>query len=77
MELSSAGQKKNLLGAKTRELIALAGAVTLRCDDRITVHAEAAIKHGAGKDEVAEAPVCSTSVMGAFKKYPRAVSSQA
>jgi hypothetical protein len=29
VELSSAGQKKNLLGAKTRELIALAAAVTL------------------------------------------------
>ena len=43
MELSSAGQKKNLLGAKTRELIALAVAVTLRCDGCITVHTEAAI----------------------------------
>jgi alkylhydroperoxidase/carboxymuconolactone decarboxylase family protein YurZ len=38
VELSSAGQKKNLLGAKTRELIALAVAVTLRCDGGITVH---------------------------------------
>ena len=46
IELSSAGQKKNLLGAKTRELIALAVAVTLRCDGCITVHSEAAIKNG-------------------------------
>jgi alkylhydroperoxidase/carboxymuconolactone decarboxylase family protein YurZ len=36
MELSSGGQKKNLLGAKMRELIALAVAVTLRCDGCIT-----------------------------------------
>jgi AhpD family alkylhydroperoxidase len=55
IELSSAGQKSNLLGAKTRELIALAVAVTLRCDGCITVHTEAAIKHGATKEEIAEA----------------------
>src|ERR1700680_4803158 len=42
IELSSAGQKKDLLGAKIRELIALAVAVTARCDGCITVHAEAA-----------------------------------
>ena len=88
MELSSAGQKKNLLGAKMRELIALAVAVTLRCDGCITVHTEAAIRHGASKDEIAEALgvaaavnagaalVYSTRVMDAFKEYPRAVSSQ-
>jgi AhpD family alkylhydroperoxidase len=87
MELSSAGQKKNLLGAKMRELIALAVAVTLRCDGCITVHTEAAIKHGASKDEIAEALgvaaavnagaalVYSARMMDAFKEYPRAVSS--
>ena len=87
IELSSAGQKKNLLGAKTRELIALAMAVTLRCDGCITVHSEAAIKQGASKDEIAEALgvaaavsagaalVYSTRVMDAFKEYPQAVSS--
>ena len=32
VELSSAGLKKDLLGAKMRELISLAVAVTLRCD---------------------------------------------
>jgi hypothetical protein len=31
-QLSDAGNKKNLLGAKTRELIALAVAVTRQCD---------------------------------------------
>jgi hypothetical protein len=36
IELSSAGQKKDLLGAKIRELIALAVAVTARCDGCIT-----------------------------------------
>lgn len=53
--LSAAGQKKDLLGAKTRELIALAVAVTVRCDGCIAVHTEAAIKNGATREEIAEA----------------------
>ena len=53
--LSSAGQKKDVLGAKTRELIALAVAVTTHCDGCITVHVAEALKHGATKDEITEA----------------------
>jgi AhpD family alkylhydroperoxidase len=53
--LSSAGHKANLLGAKTRELIALAVAVTLRCDGCITTHTDAALKAGATREEIAEA----------------------
>src|SRR3984893_12230659 len=53
IELSAAGQKKDLLGAKIRELIALAVAVTARCDGCIAVHAAAPI--GATKEEIAEA----------------------
>ena len=53
--LSAAGQKKDLLGAKVRELIALAVAVSIRCDGCIAVHTEAAIKHGATQEEIAEA----------------------
>lgn len=53
--LSGAGQKKDLLGAKTRELIALAVAVSLRCDGCITVHTAEALKHGATREEIAEA----------------------
>ena len=48
-ELSESGTKKDVLGAKTRELIALAVAVTRQCDGCITVHTEAALKHGATK----------------------------
>src|ERR1700726_981959 len=55
VELSSAGSKKNLLGPKVRELISPAVAVTLRCDGCITVHTDAAAKHGATKEEVIEA----------------------
>ena len=82
MELSAAGQKKDLLGAKTRELIALAVAVALRCDGCITVHTEAALRHGATKEEIAEALgvsvainagaalVYSARVLDAVKEYP-------
>jgi AhpD family alkylhydroperoxidase len=53
--LSKAGEKTGHLDAKTRELIALAVAVTTRCDGCITVHAAEAVKLGASKNEVAEA----------------------
>lgn len=54
-ELSDAGAKADLLGPKVRELIALAVAVTRQCDGCITIHTTAALKHGATKEEIAEA----------------------
>ncbi len=54
-ELSEAGAGKDLLGAKTRELIALAVAVTRQCDGCITIHTDAALKHGATREEIVEA----------------------
>ena len=53
--LSGAGAKTNHLDAKTRELIALAVAVTTRCDGCITVHVDAALKAGATREEISEA----------------------
>ena len=53
--LAGAGAKTNHLGAKTRELIALAVAVTTRCDGCIAVHADAAVKLGVSDEEMAEA----------------------
>ncbi|MFC4762722.1 carboxymuconolactone decarboxylase family protein [Dyella koreensis] len=53
--LSNAGQKTGHLDAKTHELIALAVAVTTRCDGCITVHAAQALKNGASREEIAEA----------------------
>jgi AhpD family alkylhydroperoxidase len=47
--------KVGKLDAKTRELIALAVAVTARCDGCITTHVEAAARNGATKEEVVEA----------------------
>jgi AhpD family alkylhydroperoxidase len=53
--LDTAAAKGGKLDAKTRELIALAVAVTTRCDGCIAVHSKAAMKAGASRDEVAEA----------------------
>ena len=55
MALGGAGAKTGHIDAKTRELIALAVAISLRCDGCISVHAAAARKLGASKEEIAEA----------------------
>lgn len=52
--LSGAAAKTGHLDAKTRELIALAVAVTTRCDGCITVHVEDALREGASREEIAE-----------------------
>jgi AhpD family alkylhydroperoxidase len=53
--LSEAGAKTAHLDVKTRELVALAVAVTVRCDGCIVVHTDAALKHGASREDIAEA----------------------
>jgi AhpD family alkylhydroperoxidase len=71
--LSGAGAKTGHLDAKIRELIALAVAVTLRCDGCIAVHTAAAAKLGATREEIgisvnaAAAMVYSTRTLDAFE----------
>ena len=60
--LGDAAQKTNKLDAKTRELIALAVAVSLRCDGCITIHTSAAIRNGATEEEIVEALGVAISV---------------
>ncbi|MEK9968221.1 MAG: carboxymuconolactone decarboxylase family protein [Ferrovibrio sp.] len=48
------------LDAKMRELMSIAVAVALRCDGCITVHTDAAIRHGASREEIAEA--CNVAI---------------
>ncbi len=79
--LGGVGLKTNFLGPKVRELIALAVAVTVRCDGCIAIHTDAAIRHGATREEIAEALgvaisvnagaalVYSTRVMDAFAAH--------
>lgn len=62
MALGGAGAKTGHLDAKTRELIALAVAISLRCDGCITVHSAEAKKVGATKEEIAEALGVAISV---------------
>jgi AhpD family alkylhydroperoxidase len=49
------GRRQDQSSGKFRELIALAVAVSLRCDGCIAVHTESARKLGATKAEIAEA----------------------
>jgi AhpD family alkylhydroperoxidase len=53
--MAGAGAKTNHLDASTRELIALAVAVTTRCDGCIAYHASQAVKLGVSDDAIAEA----------------------
>ena len=46
--------KPNALDVKTKELLALAIGVAVRCDGCIGFHAKAAIKAGASREEVLE-----------------------
>lgn len=73
--------KSRFLDAKTRELIALAVAVTTRCEGCIASHVSSACKAGATREEVAEALgtaivlnagaayVYSSKVMEAFEQF--------
>ena len=54
-EVSDASTHSGRLDAKTRELIALAVSVTRQCDRCITVHTDAAMRHGASQEEIMEA----------------------
>src|SRR3954471_8667418 len=50
-----AGDPLTLNGLKNGTLYVLAVAVTRQCDGCITVHTDAALKHGATKEDIAEA----------------------
>ena len=52
--MSTAAGATGALDAKTKELIALAVSVAVRCDDCIAFHAKAAATRGASRDEVME-----------------------
>jgi AhpD family alkylhydroperoxidase len=52
--IARAALEPKALDTKTKELIALAISVAVRCDACIAFHAEAAVKRGATRDEVME-----------------------
>lgn len=53
-EMSKAALAPGALDTKTKELMALAISVAVRCDPCVTYHAAAAVKHGATREEIAE-----------------------
>lgn len=53
-EMGAAAHEDGALDAKTKELLAVAIAVAVRCDPCITYHVEGARKHGASREEIAE-----------------------
>ena len=53
--MDASAAKTGHLEPKIHELIALAVAVTTRCDGCIAVHSKKAVEHGATKQEIAEA----------------------
>lgn len=53
--MDEAASKTGHLTTKVHELIALAVAVTTRCDGCISVHTKKAVEHGASREEIAEA----------------------
>ncbi len=52
--LARAALEPKALDTKTKELIALAIGVAIRCDACVAFHAEAAVKQGATREEVME-----------------------
>ena len=52
--LAKAALERKALDTKTKELIAFAIAVATRCDACVSFHAEAAVRHGATRDEIME-----------------------
>lgn len=55
VQLSEAAMRPGALDVKTKELLALVQAITLRCDGCIASHARGAAAAGATREEVAEA----------------------
>ena len=68
--LSDAGLKTSVLGAKTRELISLAVAVTRQCDGCIAVHTDAALKAGATREEMIDALLSGKAKYSSIFNYP-------
>ncbi|BAK67245.1 carboxymuconolactone decarboxylase family protein [Sphingobium lignivorans] len=52
--MAKAATEAGALDVKTKELIALAIAVAIRCDGCVAFHAQAAVKQGATRDEIME-----------------------
>ncbi len=64
------------LGPKMHELIALAVAVTTRCDGCISVHTQKAVEHGAALEEISEALALPSRLTQVLRRPIRRASSK-
>lgn len=53
-QLATTASADSVLDPKAKELLAIAIAITTRCDGCIAFHVKAALKYGASREEVAE-----------------------
>ena len=64
-KMSAATKVEGSLDEKTKELIATAIGIAVRCESCIGVHAKAALRHGGSKEEMVEALGIAVSMGGA------------
>lgn len=62
--VTSAVCKHGALSIKTKELMALAIAISSRCEGCLVFHIQSAIKHGANRNEIAETIAVSVEMGG-------------
>ncbi len=82
--IAQAALAPGALDVKTKELIALAIAVAVRCDDCVAFHAKAAVEQGASREEMLEtlgmaiymgagpSAMYASHALGAFTQYEEA-----
>ena len=87
--IAQAALAPGALDVKTKELIALAVSVAVRCDDCVAFHAKAAVEQGASRDEVVEtlgmaiymgagpSAMYASHALGAFTQFAEAKSRSA
>ena len=63
-QMSSAAMRDGALSSATKELLAIVIAVTRECDGCIVAHTRGALRHGATRQEVAEALGVAISMNG-------------
>ena len=63
-KMSAAAKAEGRLDEKTKELIATAIGIAVRCESCIAVHTKAALRHGVSREEVVEALGIAVSMGG-------------
>ncbi len=62
-------KSKGVLDAKTKELIAVAVGLVMRCEHCVEAHAKDAMRGGASKEEIAEALMLASQIASASQLF--------